>query len=104
MIWFVLDVVSLFLFSVTIWPVFENILSHGTEVAIIQSLFLTSWKSLGYTCFRCCHHTKGLVVRGANGSPRYLSNSTIPADVGLDKALVFTTCSSNSFHNNDLDF
>lgn len=37
---------NLFLFSVIVCPPFENILSHGADVAIIQNRFFIIWKSL----------------------------------------------------------
>lgn len=53
MLWFrnnifeIFDVESRLSFSLTTWPALENILSQGTDVAIIHSLLFTSVYNLG---------------------------------------------------------
>ena len=99
----IFEMESRLLLSLTTWPALENILSQGTDVAIIHSLLLTSVYNLGYTFLRSAHQTKGFSARLINGSFKYLSTSIVPATDELDPPIKFTTVSSNSFHSAELE-
>jgi len=71
------------LFSVMAIPALLNNLSHGTEVAVTHSRFLTIINRRGYNALCTVHHFKGSSNLFIRGSCKYLSNSIIPAAVGL---------------------
>ena len=75
--------------SVIVLPAFENIRSHGTEVAVLHSLRSIRVKRRGYMCFLSCHHFNGFSVLFSNGSFKYLSVSIMAA---ADELLTSRCC------------
>ena len=74
----------------------ENILSKGTDVAGMHSLFRIKLYKFAKMFFLSCHQTIGSACRSKIGSAMYLSTSTIAEAVGSWTVLSMLTDASNS--------
>jgi len=84
-------------------PALLKSVSHGTEVVSMQCRFLTMINNRGYNSSWTIHHFNGSSSRLMSGSCMYLSNSMIPAALGLTFKLFSKYRSSNVFQINEVE-